>query len=379
MLSELKAIQKLRKELHRHPDLSGNEANTAKRIKKFIESHHKTEIVEHLSGHGLAAIYTYSENGPTVMIRCELDALPIQENNSFEYRSTVNGVSHKCGHDGHMAMVAGLIFWIKKQDFRSGKIILLFQPAEETGQGANKIINDPEYKRLNPDFVFALHNIPSEPLHSILLLKDNFSATVISLAIDVTGKECHAAEPHQGINPAMAISNIISEFELLNNDNLADEDFSLLTCIHINMGQKSYGISPAKGELHYTIRTWSVESMARLKTRITDILTSICDRHQLKVHIKWLEYFPAVKNDPSCVSMVKEAAKSNGYQIIEKPYSYRFGEDFGWFSQKHKTAMFGLGSGFNTPALHHADYDFPDEILETGMNMFKTIINEILG
>jgi amidohydrolase len=308
-----------------------------------------------------------------------LDALPIEEKNNFDHHSTVKGVSHKCGHDGHMAMVAGLIFWIKEQDFKSGKIILLFQPAEETGEGANKMINDPKYKNLNPDFVFALHNIPSEPMHTILLLKENFTATVISLAIELKGKECHAAEPNQGINPAIAISTIISELAFLNNDNPSDQEFSILTAIHINMGQKSYGISPAKGELHYTIRTWTIESMERLKTRITDIVTSICERHQLKFHMKWIEYFPSVKNDPSCVSLVKEAAKTNGYQIMEKPYAYRFGEDFGWFSQKHKAAMFGIGSGFDSPALHHADYDFPDEILETGMDMFKTIITDILG
>ncbi|MBC8182849.1 hypothetical protein H8E88_17235 [candidate division KSB1 bacterium] len=106
----LKKIKKLRKELHQNPELSGQEVKTALRIKQFIEDNHDTKMIENISGNGLAVIYNYPNNGPTVMIRCELDALPIDEVNEFDYRSKIKGVSHKCGHDGHIAIVAGLIF-----------------------------------------------------------------------------------------------------------------------------------------------------------------------------------------------------------------------------------------------------------------------------
>lgn len=371
-------IKKLRKELHRHPELSGHECNTAKRIKNFIETHHKTKIIEDIGGNGLAAMYAYAEKGPSIMIRCELDALLIKEEKIFDYHSRTEGVSHKCGHDGHMAIVAGLIFWIKEQDFKTGKIILLFQPAEETGEGAYKVLHDPKFKSLNPDYIFTLHNIPGEPLNSIIFKEDIFSATVQSLTIYLSGKESHAAEPDKGINPTLGISQIINEFSGLNMNDSNDEDFSILTPIHINMGEKSYGVSPAKGELHYTIRTWTEESMKRLKQQMNAILRRICHDHKLEFRIEWFEYFPAINNDKSCNELIINAAKKNGFDLIERLDPFKFGEDFGWFSQNHKAAMFGVGAGIDSPALHSADYDFPDEIIETGLQMFQTIIKEKL-
>ena len=166
MISEIK---KLRKELHQYPEVSGSESATAQRIKKFIETHHPTTIIDKIGENGLAAVYEFSKSGPSITIRCELDALPIQEENTFSHQSKNKGISHKCGHDGHMAIVAGLIFWIKEQKFKSGKIILLFQPAEETGQGAYQIIEDSRFQKLNTDYIFALHNIPGEPLHLSLI------------------------------------------------------------------------------------------------------------------------------------------------------------------------------------------------------------------
>ena len=118
-----KEILKLRKELHQNPELSGNEINTAKRIKEFILTHNPTKIIENVGGNGLLAIFEFSKKGPTITIRCELDALPIVESNTFSHKSLIEGVSHKCGHDGHMAIVAGLALWIKNQKFKTGKIV----------------------------------------------------------------------------------------------------------------------------------------------------------------------------------------------------------------------------------------------------------------
>lgn len=277
-----------------------------------------------------------------------------------------------------MAIVSGLIFWIKNQSFESGKIILLFQPAEETGKGAYQVIKDKKFKELQTDYYFALHNIPKEPLHSIILIEKGFSAEVQSLIIKVKGKESHAAEPENGINPAVGISDIIRIMSELSVNYPEDENFTVLTPVHINMGQKSYGISPAKGELHYTLRTWSNEKMLILKTQIEAVLKKTCHIHKLEYEVEWLEYFPASNNNITCNNYIEKAAQENKFKIIKRPYPFKFGEDFGWFSKKHKTAMFGLGAGINTPALHNADYDFPDEIIETGISMFKSIISNIM-
>ncbi|WP_197678594.1 M20/M25/M40 family metallo-hydrolase [Maribacter dokdonensis] len=157
----------LRKQLHENPELSGKEHETANRIVEFVKSFIPTQIIEGVGGTGVGVVYQFAESGPTVVIRCELDALPIVEENTFNYRSKNSGVSHKCGHDGHMTIVAGLAPWLKEATFKRGKVVLLFQPAEETGKGAANVIEDSRFKNLTIDYVFALHNLPGSKKHSI--------------------------------------------------------------------------------------------------------------------------------------------------------------------------------------------------------------------
>ncbi|NJN77870.1 MAG: amidohydrolase [Saprospiraceae bacterium] len=374
----LEIIKSLRKELHQNPELSGFEVNTARIIKTFIQRNYDTKIIENIGGNGLAVVYDFGKNGKTVVIRCELDALPIEEKNDFPHRSKNKGISHKCGHDGHIAIVAGLVFWIKEQTFQSGRIVLLFQPAEETGKGAFAVCQDERFQGVQADYIFALHNLPNEPLNQIITTPNYFSATVQSFAISLKGRESHASEPENGINPALTISELIGSFAVLNKRNFDDKNFAILTPIHINMGEKSYGISPSLGELHYTVRTWTEVIMADLKRNVETILATISTRNHLEYNINWFEYFPTTVNHNICNEIITNAAKVNNFDLQEKAYPMKFGEDFGWFSQRYKTAMFGLGSGLNTPALHHDDYDFPDEIIETGMKMFQEIIRQSL-
>jgi amidohydrolase len=368
-----------RKELHRYPELSNDEYGTADRVKKFITQHHPTGIIDTIGGAGLAAVYKFSDTGKTIVIRCELDALPIHEVNQVDYSSLNDNVSHKCGHDGHMAIVAGLIFWIKNQSFSSGTIVLLFQPAEEIGQGAYRVLNAPEFRDMNVDYIFALHNIPKNPMHSVIVMDKGFSAEVISFVIRMHGKESHAAEPEHGINPAECIAEVILALSKLAVVDTHSDDYAILTPVHINLGQASYGVSPADGEMHYTIRAWTDVTMTRLKTDIVDLITEYSSKYHIESTVEWLEHFPASQNNAVCNDYIRRAAAKNNYKIIEREIPFKFGEDFGWFSHDYRTAMFGLGSGDTTPALHNPDYDFPDEIIETGIHIFADIIADVLN
>jgi len=371
-------IVALRRELHSKPEVSNQEYATAEIIKRYMEKYEPTEIRDGIGGAGVAVIYSFPNEGKTITIRCELDALPIQEVNQMKYRSTSSGVSHKCGHDGHMAIVASLGAWLQKGEIDSGKVILLFQPAEENGQGAERVISDMKFAEQETDYIFALHNLPKEPMHDIIVMNEGFSAEVQSLIVSLRGKESHAAEPENGINPTLAISEIAQACAQLNVTDPENEAFAVLTPVHVSVGQPSYGISPGNGEIHYTIRTWQSNHMELLKTRILKIVAEISQRHSLDHDITWLEYFPASINDPESNNLVRMAAKDQGFTISEREYPFKFGEDFGWYTERYKTAIFGLGAGLNTPALHNADYDFPDEIISTGADMFKSIIKHIL-
>lgn len=369
----------LRKELHIYPELSGKEHTTAKRIVEFVKDYHPTNIIDNIGGHGVSVIYEFGDSGPTVVIRCELDALPILETNNFSYQSKNKGVSHKCGHDGHMSIVAGLSIWLDEAEFIKGKVVLLFQPAEETGKGAALVLEDSEFLNLAPDYVFALHNLPGQKKHSIVVKSGHFSATVQSLCIKLKGKKSHASEPENGVNPALAVAELIQLFSTFVHTDAKREDFALLTPICIEIGEKAYGISPDNAELHYTVRTWSGELMTVLEDKIKHAVHTIVQKYQLNSEIDWFEFFPASNNNVECVDLVKKVANQKGIELVENPNSLKFGEDFGWFSSTYKSAIFGLGAGEDHPALHHAVYDFPDELIDTGLIMFKGLITEILG
>lgn len=373
-----KLLKKLRRSLHQFPELSGKEKETSKRIINFISNFNPTKIISRIGGYGLAAIYEFGPAGPTILIRCELDALPIQEKNAFDYKSVVPGVSHKCGHDGHMTMVAGLAPWLQSASFIRGKVILLFQPAEETGHGAQAMIADEKWKNISFDYAFSLHNIPGYPLGNVLIVDNTFNATVQSLMILLKGKTAHAAEPEKGINPAECCAQLIYEITALNSPDPSSKHFRLVTVVHVNIGEKNYGISAGNGELHLTIRTWGIEEMDKLVSNIKNKVDKICKDHHIDHEYSWFDYFPAVRNNDECNSIVKAAAASAGIDHIVLKSPIKFGEDYGWFSQLAPSAMFGLGSGIDTPPLHQDDYDFPDELITIGIEVYKNIISKIL-
>lgn len=372
-----KELELLRKKLHKNPEVSGKETQTAKMIVTFLEKYAPDEIITTIGGTGIIAIYEGKKSGKTVLFRCELDALPIEESNTFEYKSINKAVSHKCGHDGHMAILCGLAKELSKNRPTSGKVILLFQPAEEDGSGALKVFTDPKFS-FKPDYAFALHNLPGFPLNQIVVKTDTFTCAVNSMIIKLKGKTAHAGEPENGINPALAIAEITTQFNTEIQAKIDQEKFCLITPIYSKMGKKAYGVSAGKGEIHFTVRSNSNLHMQQLEKALESIVAKIAMKYQLKYKVSWTQSFQANENDASAVNYIKKAAKTVGLETIERSVPFSWGEDFGLFTQQFPGAMFGLGAGISSPALHNPDYDFPDEITASGVAVFYQISKEIL-
>jgi len=371
-------IIQFRQTLHRHPELSGQEEQTSRRVIEFINPFEPDEILESIAGKGLVATWKFADQGPAIAIRCELDALPIIETNRFAHASVTTGVSHKCGHDGHMAIVAGLAAWLGARPFENGRVSLLFQVAEENGQGARAMLADPKLAGFSPDYVFALHNLPGYPLHEVLLVRRQFSATVLSLAIHFEGVMAHAAHPETGRNPSLAVSEAMLAIQHLTVPDPADEEFALVTPVYTRIGAPDYGIAAADGELHLTLRTWSEDAMQTLLDSIDRIVSGLCDQYGLSYSTEKFDYFPAVVNDEDCNDTIAAVAGRLGHGVTVLPVPMRFGEDFGYFTRGARGAMFGLGAGADTPPLHSQAYDFPDVLLKTGKDLFKGIISSLL-
>lgn len=368
-----------RKALHRHPELSENEEKTADRIIDFLQFYEPDEVVDHIGGHGVAAIYNGKEDGPTVMFRCELDALPILETTKLKYKSRNKGVSHKCGHDGHMAILCGLSALINRKRPKRGRIVLLFQPAEEIGWGAKEVIADKKFESLKPDWIFALHNIPGYPLKQIVLKAGRFNPAVNSIIIKFEGCTAHAGEPENGRNPALAMAQLIIEMTSWNESDEKSGSFTTITPVYQQMGEKAYGISAGAGEVHLTLRCDTSDKMKELEEKTEKLAQKIADKHKLELSTEWLEEFYSSHNDEEATAYIREVAKMLDFDFKEKKNPFKWGEDFGMFTHHFRGAMFCLGSGEDHAALHHPDYDFPDEIIETGVKMFYGIADRILN
>jgi len=374
-LDRLKHLRQ--KVLHRYPELSGDEKQTAEHILSFLKPYSPDEIVTGLGGHGVAAIYRGQAEGPRTIIRCELDALAIDESLDIDHQSKHEGISHKCGHDGHMAIVSGLATMLHEQPPKSGEVVLLYQPSEEDGQGAKAVIADKKFKDLEPDWVFALHNLPGFPLNQVIVKDGRFNPAVNSLIVRFRGCTSHAAEPEKGRNPALAMAELVQEMTAWNDYADDAEEFTVITPVYQHMGEKAYGVSAGDGEVHFTMRCDTSGKMKDLEKRAEQLARKIADKHELALLVEWLEEFYSSHNDEDAVDHIRKAAEALKYDLYEQPVPFKWGEDFGMFVHHFRGAMFCIGAGEDQPALHHPDYDFPDEIIETGTRIFYQIIARI--
>ncbi|MGB0969195.1 MAG: amidohydrolase, partial [Halocynthiibacter sp.] len=234
--AQLTYLTELRHDLHRQPEVSGDEVRTAARIVLELKKLGADQIWEGLGGAGVAAEFRGLEEGPTVLFRCELDGLPITEVSDLPYTSEISGKGHLCGHDGHMCMVLGLGMALAMRPAR-GRVILLFQPAEETGFGAQAVIDDPRWPEIKPNYAFAYHNVPGHALGEIGLRSGPANCASRGMQINLEGKSSHAAAPEDGISPAPAIAQMIQSLPALSSGTISDPDFGLSTLTHVNIGE----------------------------------------------------------------------------------------------------------------------------------------------
>lgn len=380
-LPDLETLIELRREVHRFPEISGAEEATAARIIAQLQQYEPASILTQVGGTGLVAVFQGDapENGPTILFRSELDALPITEDNpDLAYTSAVAGVAHLCGHDGHMAILLGLASLLHKYKPARGRVLLLFQPAEETGAGAWDMLQDERLLALQPDYVFALHNLPGWPLHQVVVREQVFASASTGMIVELQGYPSHAAEPENGLNPGEAMAEIILAFNELIRQKTHFEDLTLLTVVHARLGEVAFGTNPGYGTVLATLRSYLSADLQKLKTLTEEHVHHIAQKYNLKYKISFVEEFPATVNDGAAVELVRQAAETLGLDVQEAAQPFRWSEDFGHFTGKYRGALFGLGAGTTQPQLHHANYNFPDELISTGANVFHQIVRQLL-
>ncbi len=373
---DIKKIIDLRQKLHKFPELSGQEEKTRQTIEHFFERFSPDQIIK--MQYGLAFIFDSNEPGPNVVFRCDIDALPIEETNDLPYKSVNEGISHKCGHDGHTAILVGLGEAISYDRPARGKAILLFQQAEETLQGAVEIMSEPRFKELSPDYVFGYHNIPGFPENSIIIKRGEFSATVTGMKIILKGYSEHAA--YKGTKPATPSAAFTEILDYLEKDfqNEPISNKTLVTLTHAQLGDPTFSLSPTYAVIHLTLRAFDDNDLNKLVEKLEEEIKIIAISHNLKWKIEYTEDTPAIFNESSAVELIKEVAKENEREIIKIHKPFPWGEDFGFYMLKYKGAYFGIGAGEDTPQLHSQDYNFPDELLFPSIEFLHKLYTKLL-
>ncbi|MGE6368751.1 M20 metallopeptidase family protein [Planococcus kocurii] len=359
----------MRHELHKHPELSNEEVWTKQYLINFLKNHTKhLEIVD--KGTWFYAAYRTHEDQPNIAFRAEFDALPMDEVIDLPWASQFSGKAHKCGHDGHTATLCAFALEVD-QNGASQNVFFLFQPAEETGEGAIQCVNFIDEEQI--DEIYAYHNISGIPVNTVAVKNGTMLCASKGMTISLEGSPAHASQPENGRNPSLAVANIIQKIPHFisteKNDGLV-----LCTVIQIDIGEKAFGMSASRGVLRLTIRALYEKELDALQKNLESFSKSEAVKHGLQVTFDYQDEFPETANHKKCANKIRQSALNNGMELLELQEAYRGSEDFGHFSKLTKSAYCFIGNGVDYPNVHTSEYDFKDELIETGVALFKGII-----
>ncbi|MBX9467985.1 MAG: amidohydrolase [Rhizobium sp.] len=372
-------LQAFRHELHRHPEVSGQERETARRVVEALRPLSPAKVLTDLGGHGVAAIFEGSAAGPTLLFRAELDALPIEEKSEAEHRSTASGKGHLCGHDGHSTILLALATGLSRSSVALGRVVLLWQPAEENGSGAAAVLADPRFAEIRPDFAYSLHNMPGLDFGTAALKSGPVNCASRGMKIRLSGKTAHASQPETGLSPMAAISQLMPALTALSHGAPPATDFTLATVTHASLGEQAFGIAPGDAEIWVTLRTLIDDRMADLCGKAEDLVAEASRKAGLEHAVSYHDIFFHCENAPDAVVHLEAALTTEKVPFDEGDLPMRASEDFGRLRTVCPSAMFFLGAGERHPALHNPDYDYPDDLTAIGARVFMAVIRQALG
>lgn len=357
MVTNIDMIKVLRRTLHDIPEPSMKEVKTKRLLIDFLRSHTSLEIVDR--GAWFYAHYQGQDTANAIAFRADYDAVVCQD----------GCARHLCGHDGHSAILVGIALELEQIAPRRS-VYLIFQPGEETGQGAclcSSLIDECNIKE-----IYGIHNIPGYAQNEVLLLDGTFACASTGMEIKIQGSPAHAAYPQQGKNPALLIAELITYMDMLVNRE--HRGMVLGTVIGIDAGSSSYGMSADSGVLRLTLRAEYQEEYDELVRKIRERAEQQAKEQGMTCTIRLIEPFPATINHQACVNKVRTIAQSLGLCITIPKEPFRWSEDFGYYLQKSEGAFFGIGCGEEHAGLHTADYEFDDAIIGTVINIYEGLL-----
>ena len=363
-----------RHHLHRHPELAFDCHETAAFIKARLTEFGVDEIHDGIATSGIVAIINGQGSGPTIGLRADMDALPIVEATGAEHASTVPGKMHACGHDGHVTMLLGAAKYLAETRRFTGRVALIFQPAEEDGGGGQVMVQAGIMETFGIGQVFGIHNAPNVEFGHFHTTNGALMASVDTAFVRITGKGGHGATPHECIDPIVAVVAMVQAVQTIIPRNVYALDEAVISVTQIHAGTAS-NIIPEEAMFCATIRSFSPEVRALLKKRFYEIVEGHATAFNVTADIDYDWGYPPTINHAREAEFAAEVAREvSGPEAVNANAAKEMGsEDFSYMLEARPGAYLFLGTGPGA-GLHHPAYDFNDEAAPIGASFFARLV-----
>ena len=370
-----------RHDIHAHPELAFAEHRTSDLVAAKL-AEWGIEVTRGIAGTGLVGTLRNGASKRAIGIRADMDALPMPEANSFDYRSQTPNVMHACGHDGHTTMLLGAARYLAETRNFDGTVHFIFQPAEEGGGGGEVMVKEGLFDRFPCDMVFGCHNDSSIPIGQMTAVPGAVCANTDDIAIRVTGRGAHAARPHRAIDPVVIGAQIVLGLQSLVSRRVDPLDSAVLSICQFNAGTASNVIAD-EATLRGTLRTLKLETREEMRRLIAELAQGVAAANGAAAEVTLEPGYPSVVNHPEAVARAAKAGARllGDDKVIHERLPGMGGEDFAYMAQKVPGCFvrIGMADGVkgNKPA-HTVNYDFNDDILPIGASLWATLVEQEL-
>jgi amidohydrolase len=365
-----------RRDLHRHPELGFEEHRTAAMAAERLRAL-GLEVHTGIGRTGVVGVLRGTKRGKTIMLRADMDALPIAEENDVAYASTATGRMHACGHDGHVAILLGAAKIVAaRRDEVAGTVCFLFQPAEEGKGGAKAMVEDGVLERFDIERAYGLHLASAHPVGQIGLREGPFYASSDSIEITIEGRGGHGAAPHLSIDPVYVASQFVVAVQQIVSRNVDPIEPAVVTIGAFN-GGTTHNVIPSRVRLLGTVRAFDAGVRAAMAERIERVLRGICESSGATYEFEYLWRYPVTSNDAEQARYVRALAEQTvGAQRVAEVPKLMGAEDFSFFAERVPACFFALGSNGGPDSAwphHHARFDIDESALATGVRMMVAL------
>ncbi|MEO1910995.1 MAG: M20 aminoacylase family protein [Paracoccus sp. (in: a-proteobacteria)] len=363
-----------RRHLHQHPELGFDCHQTAAFVADRLRDFGIDQVHEGIGRTGIVAIIDGQGDGPTIGLRADMDALPLDEVTGAEWASTVPGRMHACGHDGHTTMLLGAAKYLAETRNFAGRVALIFQPAEENGGGADVMVREDIMGRFDIARVFAMHNNPGQPVGSLWTTPGPIMAAVDTFEIHVQGRGGHGAMPHLTTDPIVAAVGIVGAIQTISSRNHDTAEDLAISVTQIHSGSAD-NIVPDTAYICGTVRTFAPHVRQMVRDRMTRICEGQGASYEVKVALDYQEGYPATVNDPDQTAFAAATAREivGAANVADDKGREMGAEDFSYMLNERPGCYLFLGQG-EGPGLHNPGYDFNDEIAPIGASFLARLV-----